>query len=33
MTAIVLILALAWRALFTSLGGKPLGGWTESPSI
>ena len=33
LTAIVLLLALAWCALYTSLGGKPLGGWTESPSI
>jgi len=32
LTAIVLLLALAWCALYTSLGGKPLGGWTERPS-
>jgi hypothetical protein len=28
-----LLLGLAWCALYTSLGGKPLGGWTESPSV
>ena len=29
----VLVLGLAWCALYTTLGGKPLGGWTESPSL
>jgi hypothetical protein len=29
----VLLLGLAWCALYTSLGGRPLGGWTESPSV
>jgi hypothetical protein len=29
----VLLLALGWCALYTSLGGKPLGGWTASPSL
>ena len=28
-----LLLGLGWCALYTSLGGKPLGGWTESPSL
>jgi len=28
-----LLLGLAWCALYTSLAGKPLGGWTESPSL
>ena len=32
-TAIVFLLSVAWCALYTSLGGKPLGGWTESPAI
>ena len=27
-----LLLGLGWCALYTSLGRKPLGGWTESPS-
>jgi hypothetical protein len=33
LTAIVLLLSVAWCAFYTSLAGKPLGGWTESPSI
>jgi hypothetical protein len=28
-----LMLGLGWCALYTSLGGKPLGGWTDSPSV
>jgi protein kinase-like protein len=28
-----LLLGLGWCALYTTLGGKPLGGWTESPSV
>ena len=30
---IALLVGLAWCALYTTLGGKPLGGWTESPSL
>ena len=28
-----LLLGLGWCALYTTLGGKPLGGWRESPSV
>ena len=30
---ILLLLGLAWWALYIALGGKPLGGWTESGSL
>lgn len=30
---IVLLLGLAWCALYITLGGKPLGGWTERRAI
>ena len=30
---IVLMLGLGWCALYTSLGGKPLGGWTENQPV
>ena len=30
---IVLLLGLAWVALYITLGGKPLGGWTERGSM
>ena len=28
-----LLLGVGWCALYATLGGKPLGGWTESPSV
>lgn len=28
-----LLLGVGWCALYTTLGGQPLGGWTESPSV
>ena len=28
-----LLLGVGWWALYTTLGGKPLGGWTENPSV
>jgi hypothetical protein len=30
---IALLLGVGWWALYTTLAGKPLGGWTESPSV
>ena len=33
MIVTALLLGLGWCALYTTLGGKPLGGWTERPSV
>jgi hypothetical protein len=30
---VVLLLTLAWCALYITLAGKPLGGWTEREAI